>query len=121
MAFPEIETLEAIVDQPKISKAAFAAKLTALMGNADAVKQNYRGAGLYAFYVDAQIEDKDAEELVRDLKADGYKVQLYTNVQGFMPPPHMHDFRAADYTVEGVTGFPRFAWTHIQISKLPTP
>lgn len=117
MAFPNPDTLEAIVDQPRLTEAEFTAKLTTAFGNAEAVKQNYRGGGLYSFYIEGRTDQFSAEKISEALKKDGYQVHRFEGQTGYMPPPYMHDFATADYDTKDVVGYPQFFWTHVQVSK----
>lgn len=119
MAFPTPESLTAITDQPLLDKDAFIAALTALMGNAVAVKENYRGSNVYSFYVEGQVKQVHKEQITKALREDGYNLHQFRDVFGYMPPPWYHDFASASHDVPDVKGYPRFAWTHIQISPLP--
>lgn len=119
MAFPTPDTLTKVVDQPLVDKAVFAASLTTLMGDADHVKNNYRGSGLFSFYVEGQIRQVFKEQLVKELKEAGYQVHQLADVFGYMPPPWYHDFKSAGHDTPDVKGFPKFAWTHVQLSAIP--
>lgn len=116
MAFPAPTTLETLVEQPRLNEAEMTAKITAALGNADAVKQNYRGGGLYSFYIEGRTDQLTAEKIVGQLKTDGYQVHRFEGQTGYMPPPYMHDFAAAGQDTPDVVGYPQFHWTHLQVS-----
>lgn len=117
MAIPKPDTLFPIVDQPLLDKEAFIANLTTVMGDAEAVKFNYRGAGLFSFYVEGRVSQITAELIAQELRSAGYTVHQFTGNNGYMPPAHMHDFTNADYDTTDVKGYSQFQWTHVQLSK----
>lgn len=120
MAFPDPDTLAAIVLQPLLSEAAMSANIAAVMADAEAIKQNYRGGGLFSLYVEGRTTQSDAEKIAAQLTKDGYTVHRYEGQTGYMPPPYMHDFNSADYDTKDVKGTAQYMWTHIQISKTKT-
>lgn len=120
MAIPKIETLLPMVEQKKLTVDEFLDKLTAIMGDADAVQKNYRGAGLFSFYVEGRLSgDIAAEQAASKLRDAGYHVHRLMGTNGYMPPPHIHNFTNVDWDTPDVIGFPQFEWTHVQISGIP--
>lgn len=120
MAIPEIDTLLPIVDQPKISAVDFIAALTTVMSDPEAVKYNYRGNGVFSFYVPGRMRQSQAEIAAKELKDAGYQVNQIAGQTGYMPAPWLHDFTTACHDTPEVTGYPQYEWTHVQLSKLKT-
>lgn len=120
MAIPAPSTLLPFVAAPLLDKDTFIANLVAVMSDAEAVKLNYRGSGLFSFYVEGRVSQITGEAIYRDLKEAGYSVHQFAGINGYMPPAHMHDYTNADYDTPDVKGYSQFPWTHVQLSKTKT-
>ena len=119
MAIPTPDSLIASVDQPLLDKDAFIANLSAVMGDAEATKNNYRGAGLFSFYVEGRVAQTTTIPIIAELKKAGWQVHQFMGVTGYMPPSWVHDCNNADYDTPDVKGTSQFQWTHVQLSKVP--
>jgi len=118
MAIPTPDSLLPMVYQAKLSEAEFIAALTTVMSDAEAVKMNYRGSGLFSFYVPGRTIQSTAEKIARSLTDAGYQVHQIAGQAGYMPPPWWHDFASAAHDTPDVQGYPQYEWTHVQLSKL---
>lgn len=117
MAIPSPDTLLPAVTQAKVTSNEFIAALTAMMGDAEATKLNYRGSGLYSFYVPNRMVQSEAEKVALELRTAGYQVHQITGQTGYLPPPWWHDISNAAHDTPDVKGYPQYEWTHVQVSK----
>lgn len=118
MAIPTPDSLIAIVKPVRDTPETIIAKLSAKMADADVVKDAYRGAGLFSFYIPGYFLPNEEIEVTKELVAAGYVVHAFKQQVGYMPAQHMVDVNAADYTNDGVTGNSQFPWIQITISKI---
>lgn len=118
MALPTPDSLIAIVKPTEDTSETFIARLTAKMGDAEVVKNAYRGAGLFTFYVEGYMQGKAKDEVTKALKEAGYTVHRLDQQVGFVPPAWLIDFTQAAHGEEGVTGTPTTPWFVVAVSKI---
>lgn len=117
MAIPSPETLTAIVKVTPDTPEQFLAKLGAQMADTTTVKNGYRGAGLFSFYVPGAMWGTGLDEVRKELKASGYDVHVLQQIQGYMPSNMIIDFRDVGPNDPDVTGPSTFTWIHVQVSQ----
>jgi hypothetical protein len=117
MAIPEPGSLIAIVKPVEDTSATFITRLSAKMADAEVVKNAYRGAGLFTFYVEGYMQGKARDEVTKALKEAGYNVHRLDQQVGFVPPAWLIDVSQAAHGDEGVTGTPTTPWFIVSVSK----
>lgn len=120
MAIPKPDTLLAHIKVTADTSDQFLAKLATMMADADTVKNGYRGAGLFSFYVPGAMWSAGFDNVRKALITEGYDVHVLQQIQGYMPSNEIIDFRNVGPTDPDVTGPSTFAWVHVQVSKTPT-
>lgn len=121
MAIPTPDSLIAIVKPVPTPTEEFISALGAKMGDADVVKNAYRGAGLFSFYVPGYISQTATTgiEIRKALVEAGYTVHRCDQQVGYMPKDEVTDFKNAGPFDDGVTGPSQFLWVNVVVSKTP--
>ncbi|ABY63139.1 hypothetical protein ST201phi2-1p313 [Pseudomonas phage 201phi2-1] len=119
MAIPTPDSLLDLVRVTADTPEAFIAKLSTQMADPELVKNGYRGAGLFSFYVPGAMRPIGHETVRKQLKEAGYDVHQVEQIVGYMPPNLVIDFRSAGPYDPDVTGPSTFPWIHVQVSKTP--
>jgi len=117
-----IPTPDSLLDQIKVkpdTPDAFVAKLSTQMADPELVKNGYRGAGLFSFYVPGVLFGDSFDKVRKQLNEADYDVHALRQVVGYMPPNLVVDFLNTGPYDPDVTGPSTFAWIHVQVSKTP--
>lgn len=117
MPLPTPDSLIAVVKPEPDTVDTFIERLSAIMADADTIKDAYRGGGLFSFYVEGYLVGHDNEAAEKKLVEAGYQVHLFKQRIGYFPPPWWIDVASCGHDDVGVTGTSQTLWYLVQVSK----
>lgn len=117
MSVPDPDSLINFVKPSLITSEIFLGKLTEAMSDEDIVKDSYRGAGVFIFYIEGYMNTTAIIETRNVLIKAGYQVHRIEQQAGYIPPAWWHDTKSAGHEDPGVTGTSQTPWFIVSVSK----